>query len=42
MPVANLVEQIAIQCGNRGWGDMDTHVIYRLQEEAADVEIKVG
>ncbi len=40
MPVANIVEQIAIQCGNRGWGDMDTHVIYHLQEEAAGVEIK--
>ncbi|MCS5660321.1 MAG: NAD(P)-dependent oxidoreductase, partial [Dehalococcoidia bacterium] len=35
MPVANLVEQISIQIGNRGWGDMDTHVIYRLQEEMA-------
>lgn len=40
MPVANLVEQLSIQCGNRGWGDLDTHVIYRLQEEAAGVEIR--
>ena len=40
MPVANIVEQVSIQCGNRGWGDMDTHVIYRLQEEAAGVEIR--
>ncbi len=40
MPVANIVEQVAIQCGNRGWADMDTHVIYRLQEIAADVEIR--
>lgn len=40
MPVANIVEQISIQCGNRGWGDLDTHVIYRLQEEAAGVEIR--
>ena len=40
MPVATLVEQLSIQCGNRGWGDMDTHVIYRLQEEAAGVEIR--
>ena len=39
MPVANIVEQLSIQCGNRGWGNMDTHVIYRLQEEAASVEI---
>ena len=42
MPVANLVEQISIECGNRGWGDLDTHVIYRLQEQAAGVEIKSG
>ena len=40
MPVANLVEQISIECGNRGWGDLDTHVIYRLQEQAAGVEIR--
>ena len=40
MPVSNLVEQISIQVGNRGWGDLDTHVIYRLQEEAAGVEIR--
>ena len=42
MPVANIVEQLGIQCGNRGWGNMDTHVLYRLQEEAAGVEIKAG
>ncbi len=40
MPVANIVEQLAIQCGNQGWGDMDTHIIYRLQEQAAGVEIR--
>ena len=40
MPVANIVEQVSIQCGNRGWGNMDTHVIYRLQEDAAGVEIR--
>lgn len=40
MAVANYVEQASIECGNRGWGDMDTHVIYRLQEEAAGVEIR--
>jgi 3-hydroxyisobutyrate dehydrogenase len=40
MPVANLVEQISIQIGNRGWGDLDTHVIYQLQEELAGVEIR--
>ena len=42
MPVANLVEQVSIQCGNRGWGDLDTHVIYRLQEDAAGVKISSG
>ena len=42
MPVANIVEQLGIQCGNQGWGDMDTHVIYRRQEEAAGVEISSG
>ena len=40
MPVANIVEQLSIQCGNRSWGNMDTHVIYRLQEEAAGAEIR--
>ena len=25
---------------NRGWGDMDSSVIVRLQEEMADVEIR--
>ena len=40
MPVANLAEQLAIQAMNRGWGDMDSSVIVRLQEEMADVEIR--
>ena len=40
MPVANLAEQLAIQAMNRGWGDMDSTVIVRLQEEMADVEIR--
>ncbi len=40
MAVANYVEQVSTECGNRGWGDMGTHVIYRLQEEAAGVEIR--
>lgn len=42
MPVANLVEQISIECGNRGWGDLDTHILYRRQEQAAGVEIRPG
>ena len=42
LPVSNTVEQIAIQCGNRGWADLDTHVIYRLQEEAAGVDLRTA
>ena len=40
LPVANIVEQLSIQCTNRGWGDLDTHIIYRLQEDAAGVEVR--
>ncbi len=42
LPVANIVEQLAIQCGNRGWADLDTHVIYKLQEDAANVDLRTG
>ena len=40
LPVASIVEQLSIQCTNHGWGDLDTHVIYRLQEEAAGAEVR--
>ena len=40
MPVANLAEQIAIECMNRGWGNADSSVTVRLQEEAAGVEVR--
>jgi len=40
MPVANLVEQIAIQGLNRGWGDLDSSVTFLLQEEMAGVEVR--
>jgi 3-hydroxyisobutyrate dehydrogenase len=40
MPVANLVEQIAIQGMNRGWGDKDSSVTFLLQEEVAGVEVR--
>ena len=40
LPVVNMVEQLFIQCTNRGWGDLDTHVIYRLQEDAAGAEVR--
>ena len=40
LPVASIVEQLSIQCTNHGWGDLDTHVIYRLQEDAAGIEVR--
>lgn len=40
MPVANLAEQQAIEGLNRGWGDLDSSVTFRLQEEAAGVEVR--
>ena len=40
MPVANLAEQIAIESLNRGWGDLDSSVTFRLQEEAAGVDVR--
>lgn len=40
MPVANLVEQIAIQGMNRGWGGRDSSVTFLLQEEQAGGEVR--
>ena len=40
MPVANLAEQIAIEAMNRGWGDMDSSVTFRLQEEQSGIEVR--
>jgi len=40
MPLTNLAEQIAIQAVNRGWADQDNNVVFRLQEEAAGVEVR--
>ena len=40
MPVANLAEQTAIECLNRGWGDLDSSITFLLQEEAAGVEVR--
>ncbi len=42
MPVANLAEQIAIQGMVRGWGNHDSSVTFRLQEEAAGVEVRAA
>ena len=40
MPVANLAEQIAIQCANKGWGNKDSSVPFLLQEGMAGVEVR--
>jgi 3-hydroxyisobutyrate dehydrogenase len=42
MPVANLAEQIAIEAMNRGWGEMDSSVTFRLQEERSGVEVRAS
>ena len=34
------LEQIAIESLNRGWGDQDSSVTFRLQEEAAGAEVR--
>jgi hypothetical protein len=38
--MTNLAEQIAIEAMNRGWGELDNNVVFRLQEEAAGVEVR--
>jgi 3-hydroxyisobutyrate dehydrogenase len=40
MPVANLAEQIAIEGMNRGWEAQDNSVLFLLQEEAAEVQVR--
>jgi 3-hydroxyisobutyrate dehydrogenase len=40
MPMTNLAEQLAIEAMNRGWGELDNNVVFRLQEEAAGVEVR--
>jgi len=40
MPMTNLAEQIAIEALNRGWAEQDNNVVFRLQEEAAGVEVR--
>jgi 3-hydroxyisobutyrate dehydrogenase len=40
MPMTTLAEQIAMEAMNRGWGDQDNNVVFRLQEEAAGVEVR--
>ena len=40
MPVAALVEQIMVQAVGRGWSDQSTAALFRLQEEAAGIEVR--
>jgi 3-hydroxyisobutyrate dehydrogenase len=40
MPIAALVEQMLIQAVNRGWSDQSTLSLFRLQEEAAGIEVR--
>jgi 3-hydroxyisobutyrate dehydrogenase-like beta-hydroxyacid dehydrogenase len=40
MAMTTLAEQIAIEAMNRGWGGLDHNVVFRLQEEAAGVEVR--
>lgn len=40
MPIAALVEQIMVQAVSRGWSDQSTASLFRVQEEAAGVEVR--
>jgi 3-hydroxyisobutyrate dehydrogenase len=40
MPIAALVEQMMIRAINRGWTDQSTASLFRLQEEAAGIEVR--
>jgi 3-hydroxyisobutyrate dehydrogenase-like beta-hydroxyacid dehydrogenase len=40
MPIAALVEQIMVQAIGRGWSHQSTTSLFRLQEEAAGIEVR--
>jgi 3-hydroxyisobutyrate dehydrogenase len=40
MPIAALVEQIMVHAVSRGWSDQSTASLFRLQEEAAGIEVR--
>ena len=40
MPIAGLVEQFMVQAIGRGWSDQSTASLFRLQEEAAGIEVR--
>ena len=40
MPIAALVEQVMVQAVGRGWSDQSTASLFRLQEEAAGIQVR--
>jgi 3-hydroxyisobutyrate dehydrogenase len=40
MPIAALVEQTMVQAVGRGWSDQSTASLFRLQEDAAGIEVR--
>lgn len=40
MPIAALVEQIMVRAISRGWSNQSTASLFRLQEEAAGIEVR--
>jgi 3-hydroxyisobutyrate dehydrogenase len=42
MPIAALVEQTMIQAMGRGWSEQSTASLFRLQEEAAGIEVRTA
>ena len=40
MPIAALVEQFMVRAIGRGWSDQSTASLFRLQEEAAGIEVR--
>src|SRR5580765_5146981 len=41
MPLAAMAEQALIECLNRGWGGKDMTAAFALQEERAQVQVRV-
>ena len=40
MPIAALVEQVMVEAINRGWSEQSTASLFRLQEEAAGIQVR--
>jgi len=40
MPIAALVEQVMVRAIGRGWSEQSTASLFRLQEEAAGIEVR--